>query len=33
MKEWLAVADDDEDTWLALAGEALHFVRSRSEKA
>jgi hypothetical protein len=26
MKEWVVVADDDLDTWLALAEEALTFV-------
>ncbi len=30
MKEWVAVATDDPDTWTALAGEALDFVSSRS---
>ena len=30
MKEWVAVVDDDEATWAALAREALDFVRSRS---
>lgn len=29
MKEWLTVMRDDEDTWQALAGEALSFVRGR----
>lgn len=29
MKEWLAVAVDDDDTWLALAREALAFVGAR----
>ncbi len=28
MKEWLAVGADDHETWLALAHEALAFVRS-----
>ena len=30
MKEWVAVVDDDDETWMALAREALDFVRSRS---
>ena len=30
MKEWVSIAEDDEETWLALAQEALAFVRSRS---
>lgn len=30
MKEWVAVVDEDQDTWRALAEEALAFVRSRS---
>lgn len=29
MKEWLTFASDDEETWLALAREALDFVGSR----
>lgn len=29
MKEWVSVTVDDAETWLALAGEALDFVRSR----
>lgn len=29
MKEWLTVVTDDEETWLALAREALDFVGSR----
>ena len=29
MKEWVAVIVDDDRTWLALAQEALAFVRSR----
>ena len=29
MKEWVAVAVDDDQTWLALAQEALAFVSSR----
>lgn len=28
MKEWLTVTADDEESWLALAREALDFVRS-----
>ncbi len=32
MKEWLTVAADDPDIWLALAREALDFVRSRAKK-
>ena len=32
MKEWLAVTADDDDAWLALANEALEFVRSRSAR-
>ncbi len=32
MKEWLAVATDDDQTWLALAGEALDFVGRRSPR-
>ena len=30
MKEWVTVAADDEQTWSALAGEALGFVGARS---
>ncbi len=30
MKQWVSVAVDDEDTWTALASEALDFVRSQS---
>ncbi len=30
MKEWLRVATDDQETWLALAREALDFVGDRS---
>jgi hypothetical protein len=29
MKEWLAVTGGDDETWAALAHEALDFVRSR----
>lgn len=29
MREWLTVAADDEELWLALAREALDFVRSQ----
>jgi hypothetical protein len=29
MKEWLAVAGDDEETWLAMAREAMSFVGSQ----
>ncbi len=29
MKEWLTVVDDDDETWLTLTREALHFVRSK----
>ena len=29
MKEWLTVVDDDDETWLTLAREALTFVRSK----
>ena len=29
MKEWLTVSADDDQTWLALAREALEFVGSR----
>ena len=29
MKEWLTVLRDDDDTWLALAREALDFVSAR----
>ncbi len=32
MKEWLAVAADDDATWLRLAREALEFVGSRSTR-
>ncbi len=32
MKEWLIVTDDDEETWIALAREALNFVRERSRR-
>jgi TfoX/Sxy family transcriptional regulator of competence genes len=32
MREWVAVADDDEETWATLAREALNFVRSRSRQ-
>ena len=30
MKEWLTLVDDDEETWIALAREALNFVSTRS---
>lgn len=30
MKEWLTVMRDDDDTWQALAGEALSFVSRRA---
>jgi TfoX/Sxy family transcriptional regulator of competence genes len=33
MKEWVAVAANDEATWVSLAREALDFVRSRSQQA
>lgn len=35
MREWVTVADDDEDeeTWLTLTGEALNFVRSTSRRS
>lgn len=33
MKEWLTVAVDAEETWMALAREALDFVGSRTVKA
>ena len=29
MKEWVSVTVDDEEAWMALAREALDFVRSR----
>lgn len=29
MREWLTVTADDEQSWLALAREALDFVRSQ----
>lgn len=32
MKEWLTVVADDEDTWLALARDALEFVGRRSSR-
>ena len=32
MKEWLTVVDDDQETWLMLAHEALDFVRSRPRR-
>jgi hypothetical protein len=32
MKEWLTVVADDEETWLALANEALDFVGSRRRR-
>jgi hypothetical protein len=32
MKEWLTVVGDDEDTWLALAREALDFVGRQSQR-
>jgi hypothetical protein len=32
MKEWLTVLADDEETWLALAREALAFVSRRSRR-
>ncbi len=30
MKQWVSVVVDDEETWTALASEALDFVRSQS---
>jgi hypothetical protein len=33
MKEWLTVVVDDEETAIALAREALNFVRARSRRA
>ncbi len=33
MKEWLTVTTDDLETWLALAREALEFVRSRPRRS
>jgi hypothetical protein len=33
MKEWLAVVGDDEETWAALAHEALTFVRTRAGRS
>ncbi len=33
MKEWVSIGDDDEETWLALAQEALDFVRSRTARS
>jgi hypothetical protein len=32
MKEWLTVVSDDGPAWVALAGEALDFVRSRPRR-
>lgn len=32
MKEWVSVTVDDDETWLALAREALDFVRSRPRR-
>ncbi len=32
MKEWVSVTVDDEETWLALAREALEFVASRPSR-
>lgn len=32
MKEWLTVVDDDEGIWLALAREAMDFVRSSPKR-
>ena len=32
MKEWVSVTVDDEETWLALAREAQHFVSSRPRR-
>jgi hypothetical protein len=32
MKEWLTVTSQDEDMWMALAREALDFVRRRSRR-
>jgi hypothetical protein len=32
MKEWVAVVEEDGATWLALAREALDFVRSKSPR-
>ncbi len=31
MKEWVRVSDDDQETWLALAREALEFVGRRGQ--
>ena len=32
MKEWVSVTVEDDDTWRALAREALEFVRSRPRR-
>lgn len=32
MREWVTVMVDDDETWLALAREALDFVRSRPRR-
>ena len=32
MKEWLTVTSDDDETWRALAGEALDFVTQLSKR-
>jgi TfoX/Sxy family transcriptional regulator of competence genes len=32
MREWVSVTVDDDETWLALAREALDFVRSRPRR-
>ncbi len=32
MKEWVSIVEDDEETWLARAQEALTFVRSHSSR-
>ncbi len=32
MKEWVSVTVDDDETWLALAREALEFVASRPQR-
>ena len=32
MKEWLTVVAEDDETWRALTGEALTFVRSKSRR-
>jgi TfoX/Sxy family transcriptional regulator of competence genes len=32
MKDWLTVTDDDDETWVTLAREAMDFVRGRPRR-